>query len=93
MFNHNRLNFYITSVKYLQKGRSFEICLLKQSQYIHSENELSVSNAIPNLTLEVLKVTAIVGINCLREVFQLKESISKDLTEDQIRSQVLSLRL
>ena len=46
---------------------------------------------IHGLTLKVLKVTGVIGINCLREVFQLKEPMSRNSTEDEIRSKVFSL--
>ena len=84
-FRRECLQFYISSVKYLQVQLSFDIAVIKHAQYLHPEkrNQSGTTNAIWNLVMKIANVLK----NRLTVVFGVKQDATKDDICDAIRNQ------
>ena len=84
-FRKDCLQFYVTSVQYLQEKLPFNVQLLKHAQYLHPEkrNNNRATSAISNLALKITTVLE----KCLSNVFSLPSSTSKEEVVDRIRDQ------
>ena len=84
-FRREYLQFYISSVKYLQVQLPFDIDVIKHAQYLHPEkrNQSGATSAIWNLALKIANVLK----DRLTVVFGVKQDAIKDDVCDTIRNQ------
>ena len=84
-FRRECVQFYISSVKYLQVQLPFDIAVIKHAQYLHPEkrNQSGATSAFCNLALKIANVLK----NRLTVVFGVKQDATKDDVCDTIRNQ------
>ena len=81
------MQFYITSVKYLQEHLPINSSVIKNAQFLHPEKRSlhGGTSAISNLCLLIASVTA----NILPEVFEMKGPVTKESICDAVPSRWL----